>query len=185
VRFQLLLEGQFKAATLPDPLAQAAMVGGATLIADDTALVDEEYSQSVLSFRYTVTEDDPAAVEAFLRAWMRAADDINADPDAYRDLWLEHTTVPDSVKDTYVLPPFPTYAITREGAWNDTMSWLVDQGIIEKAPPYADSVNASFIDAIRPAESETATPAATESAGESGSSSSQGEGQNDEGLPDY
>ena len=66
----------------------------------------------MLTFRTEVIEDNPEAVQAFLGAWMRAADDINADPEAYRDLWLEKTNVPDSVKDTYVLPPFPTYAIT-------------------------------------------------------------------------
>ncbi len=81
----------------------------------------------MLTFRTEIIDDNPEAVEAFLRAWMHAADDINADPEAYRDLWLEKTTVPDSVKDTYVLPPFPTYEITQQAAWDDTMQWLVDQ----------------------------------------------------------
>jgi NitT/TauT family transport system substrate-binding protein len=152
VRYQLLMEGSLKVACLPDPLAQAAMVGGAILIADDTALVDEEFSQSVLSFRTGFIEDHPEAVEAFLRVWMHAAEDINADPDAYRDLWLANTQVPDSVKDTYVLPPFPTYAITQPLAWDDTMDWLVAEDIIDTAPGYEDSVNSTFLDAIMPAE---------------------------------
>ena len=158
VRFQLLMEGALKVACLPDPLAQAAMVGGAILIADDTALIDEEFSQSVLSFRTGFIEDNPAAVEAFLRVWMRAAEDINADPDAYRDLWLANTQVPDSVKDTYVLPPFPTYAITQPLAWDDTMDWLVATDIIDEAPSYEDSVNPVFLDAITPADMGAALP---------------------------
>lgn len=150
IRFQLLMEGQLKAACLPDPLAQAAMVGGAILIADDTALVEQQISQSVLSFRTEIIEKQPQAVESFLRAWMRAAEDINANPDAYRDLWLEKTNVPDSVKDTYALPPFPTYEITTEEAWNDTIAWLVEQGIVDNAATYEDSVNPSFLAAIAP-----------------------------------
>ncbi len=150
VRYQLLMEGQMKVACLPDPLAQAAMVGGATLIADDSALVDSEFSQSVLSFRTEVIDKNPDAVKAFLLAWMRAADEINDNPDTYRALWQEKTNVPDSVKDTYVLPPFPTYAITQEPAWTDTVNWLVEQGIVDKAPAYADSVNDTFLSQIIP-----------------------------------
>jgi NitT/TauT family transport system substrate-binding protein len=145
IRFQLLMEGQMQAVCLPDPLAQAAIEGGAILIADDTALVDTQFSQSVLSFSKTIVDEHPDDVEGFLRAWMRAADDINADPDAYRDLWLEKTTVPDSVKDTYVLPPFPTYSITDQTAWDDTMAWMVEQEIIEQAPAYEDSVNGTIV----------------------------------------
>lgn len=150
IRFQLLMEGQLKAACLPDPLAQAAMVGGAILIADDTALIEQQFSQSVLSFRTEIIEKQPQAVEGFLRAWMRAAEDINAAPEAYRDLWLEKTNVPDSVKDTYALPPFPTYEITNEEAWNDTITWLLEQDIVDNAAAYADSVNPSFLAVIAP-----------------------------------
>lgn len=157
VRFQLLMEGAIKVACLPDPLAQAAIEGGAILIADDTALVDTEFSQSVLSFRTGVIEDHPDAVTAFLDAWMRAADDINQDPDAYRDLWLEKTNVPDSVKDTYVLPPFPTYAITQQHAWDDTVDWLLAEDIIDNAPSYESSVNATFVTALAPADDMTVT----------------------------
>mgnify|MGYP005851330039 CR=1 FL=1 len=151
IRFQLLMEGQFKAACLPDPLAQAAMVGGAILIADDTSLVETQFSQSVLSFRTEVIEKQPEAVEGFLRAWTRAAEDINADPEAYRALWLEKTNVPDSVKDTYALPPFPTYEITTESAWEDTVAWLIEQGIVESTADYTEAVNPTFLEAIAPA----------------------------------
>jgi ABC-type nitrate/sulfonate/bicarbonate transport system substrate-binding protein len=92
---------------------------------------------------------------------MQAADDINADPEAYRELWLENTNVPDSVRDTYELPPFPTFAITGEEAWYDTMQWMVDQDIIDDIPDYEDSVDPSFIEAIAPAEPDvTVTPEA-------------------------
>jgi NitT/TauT family transport system substrate-binding protein len=185
VRFQLLMEGQMPVVTLPDPLAQAAIEGGAILIADDTALVEQEFSQSVLSFRTTVIEDQPEAVEAFLRAWMRAADDINADPDAYRDLWLENTNVPDSVRDTYVLPPFPTFAITGEEAWTDTMQWLVDLDIIEEMPGYEGSVNPTFLENIQPAEEVQPTEEPAPPAEPAGDDAEGGEDTDGDGLPDY
>ena len=47
-RYQLLLQGQLKAATLPDPLAQSALEAGAGAVIDDSA--HPQYSVSVLSF---------------------------------------------------------------------------------------------------------------------------------------
>ena len=152
VRYQLLMEGQLPVVVLPDPLAQAAIVGGATLVMDDSALVETEFSQSVLSFRKEIVDEQPEKVEAFLRAWMRAAEAINADPEVYRELWIEHTNVPDSVKDSYHLPPFPTYAITQPEAWEDTVDWLIEQEIIDQRPAYEDTVDPRFIEAIAPEE---------------------------------
>jgi NitT/TauT family transport system substrate-binding protein len=150
VRYQLLMEGQLKAACLPDPLAQAAIVGGAILVADDSALVEEEYSQATLDFSVDSIKEKPEAIQAFLAAWMKAAADINANPDAYRKLFLEKTTVPDTVQETYVLPPFPVNEITQELAWDDAMQWMLDQQIFKQAPSYEDSVNNTFIEAIAP-----------------------------------
>lgn len=144
-RFQLLMAGELDAATLPDPLAQAAIEAGATLITDDTLFAEAGYSQSVLVFTQTFIEDEPAAVAAFLRAWDRAVADLNADPEAFRDLFLENTTVPESVENTYIIPPFPRGQITSEAVWDDTMQWMQDLRIIEDIPAYSDSVNPAFV----------------------------------------
>jgi len=145
LRYQLLLEGTYKAATLPDPLAQAAIENGAVLVADDTALVESQFSQSVLGFRTEVIEKYPDAVEHFVEAWMRAGEAINADPEAYRDLWIENTNVPDDVRDSYVLPPFPIYELTTPEAWADAMDWMLSEEIIDEAPSYESSVTDVFI----------------------------------------
>jgi NitT/TauT family transport system substrate-binding protein len=49
VRFEQLMNGNIQAATLPDPLASAAIAAGAKLIADDSQY--PEVVQSVLTFR--------------------------------------------------------------------------------------------------------------------------------------
>ena len=144
-RFSLMMEGQLGAAILPDPLAQAAIEAGAIPVLDDTAVADEQYSQSVLSFSIDVLEEHPDMVRAFLRAWYRAVDALNANPDDFRDLWLENTTVPESVRDTYIIPPFPVNEITSEAVWNDVNDWLLGRGIIDQTAAYNDSVDASFL----------------------------------------
>lgn len=144
-RFSLMMEGQLGASILPDPLASAAIEAGAILILDDTEFVAEQLSQSILSFSNTILAEKPEAVRAFLRAWNRAVADLNANPDEFRQLLLDNTSVPDSVKDTYTIPPFPLGEITSESVWDDVNAWLVERGIIETPASYADSVDASFL----------------------------------------
>lgn len=144
-RFNLMMEGQLGAAVLPDPLATAAMQAGAINVLDDTALAGQQLSQSVLSFSNIVLEQKPEAIRAFLRAWNRAVEALNADPDSYRQLWLDNISVPESVQNTYEIPPFPLGEITSESVWDDVNDWLLERGIIAQPAPYATSVDPSFL----------------------------------------
>jgi NitT/TauT family transport system substrate-binding protein len=53
-RYQLLLQGRLKAATLPDPLAKSALEAGARAVIDDST--HPQYSVSVLSFSIQALE---------------------------------------------------------------------------------------------------------------------------------
>ncbi|RME78297.1 MAG: metal ABC transporter substrate-binding protein, partial [Chloroflexi bacterium] len=119
VRYEMLMEGQLKAALLPDPLAQAAIAAGGSLIVDDTQFT--EYSQSVLVFTTDALEKKPDTVKAFLRAWDKAVADLNKDPNAYRDVLIENTRVPPNIQGTYNVPKFPEGEITSEAEWNDVV----------------------------------------------------------------
>jgi NitT/TauT family transport system substrate-binding protein len=142
-RFQLLLEGQIQAATLPDPLAQAALQAGANLVIDDSSY--PQYSVSLMTFSVDSIQNNAVAVRRFLVAWDRAVQDLNANPDDYRALFLEKVPVPESVQETYVIPPFPVRAVPTEAQWDDVIAWLLDKGLLDEALPYADSINPDFL----------------------------------------
>ncbi|GIK36274.1 MAG: metal ABC transporter substrate-binding protein [Chloroflexota bacterium] len=142
-RFELLMNGQLKAALLPDPMGQAAIAGGASLVIDDTKI--PEYSQSVLSFSTTALENKPEAVRAFLRAWNKAVADLNKDPNAYRNVLVEKTRVPESIQGTYNVPPFPENEITSQDEWDDVVKWAQDKGLIEQPVAYDTAVDKSFM----------------------------------------
>jgi NitT/TauT family transport system substrate-binding protein len=142
-RFELLMNGQLKAALLPDPMGQAAIAGGATLVIDDTKI--PQYSQSVLSFRTTALENKPEAVRAFLRAWNKAVADLNKDPSAYRNVLIEKTRVPESIQGTYNVPPFPENEITSQAEWDDVVKWAQGKGLIEQPVAYDTAVDKSFM----------------------------------------
>lgn len=160
-RFQLLMQGQLLVATLPDPLAQAAMQAGATLVIDDSAY--PEYSLSVLSFSVDAIENKPEAIRRFLLAWDMAVQDLNANPEAYRALFLEKVNVPESVQETYEIPPFPRATLPTEEQWADVLDWLIEKGLLDEEVPYEGSVNPAFLPEVpeaTPEAPETETPPA-------------------------
>ncbi|MBN1119998.1 MAG: ABC transporter substrate-binding protein [Anaerolineae bacterium] len=142
-RYQLLMEGQIAAATLPDPLAQSAIESGAVPVIDDSAY--PEVAVSVLAFSTGTIENNPEALRRFLRAWDRAAGDINADPEAYRGLLLEQVSVPPNIQETYQIPPFPRAELPTAGQWDDVIDWLIEKGLVESAVAYDESVTGDFL----------------------------------------
>ena len=137
-RMQLLLSGQIKAATLPDPLAFAAMKAGAHVVMDDTKA--PLYSASVLSFSADTLKHNEAAVTAFVKAWMRAAADLNADPESFRPLMLKKIRVPKNVHQSFSIPPFPVDTVPTAAQWEDVMKWMVTKGLLKAPIDYATSV---------------------------------------------
>jgi len=142
-RYQLLMHGQLKAATLPDPLAKSALEAGAVLVIDDTAY--PRYSVSVLSFSNTSLEKKPNAVRLFLKAWNQAVEKINADPERFRPLLLKKIRVPGNVKNSYLIPEFPVRNVPDKEQWSDVMKWMVEKGLIKSPLPYVESVTEAFL----------------------------------------
>jgi len=142
-RYQLLLQGQLKAATLPDPLAKSAMAKGAGEIVDDAAYPG--YSVSVLSFNIEALKNKASAVRLFLKAWDRAAAAINQNPETFRGLLLKKIRVPKNVQQTYKIPPYPLREVPDAGQWADVMNWMTDKGLLESALSYDDSITAEYL----------------------------------------
>lgn len=143
VRYEQLMNGNIKAATLPDPMGQAAQSGGATLIVDDSAY--PQYSHSVLSFRTEILKDRPNTVKKFLVAWEKAVKEMNANPAKYQDLLNEKGRVPQSVQGAYKVPPFPVHTLPTEAEVADVVQWMRDKGLVNRAIPYSDMVDGSFM----------------------------------------
>lgn len=142
VRFEQLMEGQIQAATLPDPLAQGAVAGGATLVVDDSQ--HTQYSQSVLSFSTEAIGAKPNSIKKFLKAWNRAVADLNSNPDQFSDLLIEQGRVPESIQGAYQMPPFPEGEVPSQTEWQDVVDWLLEKGLIDQSVAYEDSVLTDF-----------------------------------------
>lgn len=142
-RYQLLLQGQLKAATLPDPLAQSALKAGAVEIISDSS--HPRYSVSVLSFSVAALKDKADAVRKFIRAWDRAVASINEKPESFKPLLLEKIRVPKNIQQTYKIPPYPRHEVPDPGQWTDVINWMMAKGLLNSPLPYEESVITDFL----------------------------------------
>ncbi|MFC1581146.1 ABC transporter substrate-binding protein, partial [Thermodesulfobacteriota bacterium] len=142
-RYHLLMQGQIKAAMLPDPLAKSALESGAGLVADDST--HTRLSASVLSFSVDALTAKGDIVRRFLKAWDRAASRINQDPNRYRTLLLERIRVPKNIQKTFVIPPYPGNEVPDEEQWMDVIAWMLQKGLLKTNLPYRVSVTEAFL----------------------------------------
>jgi len=143
VRFEQLMNGNLKAATLPDPLAQGAIAAGAKLIADDTKR--PELSQSVLAFRSEALANKPNTIKKFLIAWEKAVKELNAHPEKYQSLLIEQGRVPQAIEKSYKMPPFPEKGIPSEAEVADVLQWMKAKGLVNRDVPYQDMVDKTYL----------------------------------------
>jgi NitT/TauT family transport system substrate-binding protein len=142
VRLELLMSDQLDAAILPDPLASLAALQGAQIVLDDTLLPD--VGVSVLACREDVIQGRRDAVAAFLAGWDQAVDAIDADPDAYRNVLIANTRVPEPLQDKYSLPAFAVQQIPSAAQVQDVVDWATAKGLIDDALTYEQVVDASL-----------------------------------------
>lgn len=142
-RLQLLLAGQIKAATLPDPLGYSAIQAGAVEIIDDLQL--PELSASVVSFSTAAIEEKGEAVRKFVKAWDKAARDLNENPEMFRPLMLKKIRVPKNVQQSFPLPKYPRHKNVTRQQWEASVSWLMEKGLVTTPISYEDSVTDEFL----------------------------------------
>jgi NitT/TauT family transport system substrate-binding protein len=143
VRYELLINGQLPAATLPEPQGSGAVAAGAIPVVDDTTI--PELSASVLTFSTKALDDNARGVRKFLEAWEMAVKELNSNPDNYRDVLIEIGRVPESIQGTFQMPPYPEAGVPSREQIADTVAWSIEKGIITQEIPYERLVDDSFL----------------------------------------
>ena len=121
----------------------SAVRAGAVQVIDDTSF--PRYSVSVLSFSNEAVEGQKASVAGFVKAWDRAAGEINATPESFRSLMLENIRVPDNIRGTFKIPPFPRNHVPDRSQWADMMDWMVQKGLLDAPVAYEICVTDQFL----------------------------------------
>jgi NitT/TauT family transport system substrate-binding protein len=142
-RMSLLLSGQLKAATLPQPFATIALQQGGVAVLDDTSVPD--LGNSVVSFRKAFSDAHPQVVRNFLSALDQAAADLNANPEKYRALLGKYKVVPDTALAAYPMPKFPGSSLPSQKQFEDVVAFALERKLLDAPVKFSDSVNGSFL----------------------------------------
>jgi NitT/TauT family transport system substrate-binding protein len=142
-RLQLLLSGQVKAVTLPDPLAASAIAAGAVEIVNDASLAG--ISASVITFSSKSLTEKNDTVKKFMAAWDKATADLNTAPGDYKELMLKKIRVPRNIRASFTIPPFPRKALPTKDQWQDVMDWMVKKKLLSKPLTYEGSVTPEYL----------------------------------------
>lgn len=137
-RFQLLMQGHIEAAVMPEPLATAAIHAGAVKVGSDVN--HPFYSASVLSFSNESLTKKEKEINIFLEGWNRAAEEINKNPEAYRNTLMAKVRIPPDVRQTFPIPTFPVAEIPSRSQWEDVIAWMLGKKLLLTPLSYEENV---------------------------------------------
>lgn len=104
-RFGLVASGKLVGAALPNSLLTMGEAKGLKVIADDTK--GANISQSVMVANAGFAADNASAIDAVAKAWDKAAQAINAKPDAYKTLLFEKANIKAELTQVYRVSTYP------------------------------------------------------------------------------
>lgn len=129
VRVEMLLNNQIDAITVPDPNISYAVSKGARVVADDTT--GENLSQSVVIMKQEVLDKKAEAVSRFYKAYAKAVQDINSEPDKYKGLMVANINIPEQIVDSYQVQSYPEPQLPVEKDVNSVIAWLKDKELLQ------------------------------------------------------
>ncbi len=127
VRLEMLRNGELDVATLPEPLATAAIVSGGESIA---STIELDLYPGVMVFSKKFIQDNPEAIKAFYDGYNRAVEYINSTPQSeYYDIAAKALDFPDSVASAMTFPEFSPASLPQPKDFDPVMEWAIKQGL--------------------------------------------------------
>ncbi len=138
IRMEMVLNGQIDAAALPEPLLTAAVQRGAVLLAStDSTGIDA----GVLLFSKRILDTRLEDIKKFYRAYEKAAEKINADPDAYRQYLVEQASFPAEIKDAYSFIRYRKPMLPAADQIEQVLSWLYAKKLLSQQITVEDIID--------------------------------------------
>lgn len=128
VRLEMLLAGQIEAAGMPEPFLTTARVRGAKIIAstDDYGL-----GAGVLAFSQEALSLRAGEIAKLYRAYWKAAQKINANPDGYRSLLVKKAGFSEEAAKAYAFVVYKKPRLPTSSDISRAASWLGAKGLLK------------------------------------------------------
>lgn len=142
-RLEMLQNGKLAAATLPEPMASVAMVGGCRKLTDSNAL---GVNPGVMLFSAKAVTEKREAVQAMYRAYNKAIKYLTSNPrETYIDLVVEKSGFPPAAKEALNLPAYRNATLPQEKDVSEVMRWLKEKSLVPEAYAYQTLVTGDVL----------------------------------------
>jgi NitT/TauT family transport system substrate-binding protein len=99
----------------------------------------------VLLFTEGARNEKREEIRALYRAYNRAVDAINSDPDSFRQAIIRLGEFPPTVRDTMFIPRYHHARPPSLEVLTDVTGWMVDKGFIDRKPGYDEIVASALV----------------------------------------
>ena len=151
--FDDILRGQIQVTLADQVFSQSITIFGGSVLMDSDDL-NYDGAQEIIGFRAQVLEEQGDAVRAFLRAFARAEEALNAmegDAQEYRHFVGDRGIEQDALIETLVVggfsavPMFAPPGVPSAEEIAPVQEWALEMGLLEEALLYEDVVDGSFL----------------------------------------
>ncbi len=145
VRMELLLNGKLPAACLPEPLYSLAVAKGALPLGDSNAL---GMDPGVMLFSGKILRERFDDLVKMYQAYWQACLNVNDNPDAYRDFLVDGMGFPPVIRESFSFVEYVYPRLPEKQEIDDAAEWMIQRGMIEKAPAYGDLCFSGVVDEL-------------------------------------
>jgi NitT/TauT family transport system substrate-binding protein len=142
-RLEMLNNGRLDMATLPEPLASAAIASGGKLVSSSDKL---GINPSVMLFTKDAIDSKPEEIKSLYKAYNKSIKFLKEEKkESYIDFVIEEAGFPETVKKTLNLPDYSTASMPSEKELEEVLIWLKAKELTTSDYKLQDVSNNSFI----------------------------------------
>jgi NitT/TauT family transport system substrate-binding protein len=142
-RLEMLNNGKIDMATLPEPLASAAIDDGGNVLSSSDKL---DINAGVMVFTKAAIDSQSDEIKSLYRAYNKSIDFIEKEKmESYIDFVIKEAGFPTTVKNTLTLPNYSKASMPPEEELQEVLTWLKAKKLTTNSYTLQDLSNSSFI----------------------------------------
>lgn len=142
-RLEMLNNGKLDMATLPEPLASAAINSGGMVISSSDKL---GINPGVMIFTKDAMDSKPEEITSLYKAYNKSIKFLKEETvESYIDFVIEEAGFPETVKNTLTLPDYSMASMPSEKELGEVLTWLKSKKLTKNNYTLQDLSNNTFI----------------------------------------
>lgn len=143
VRLEMLGAGELNAATLPEPLASAAVISGGEMV---NGTLDLGLQPGIFIMTQSAIDDKSKAIEKLYEAYNMGVDYLNTEDQAsYIQTLIDQLGFPPSLEATFDFPELSYAQVADEVTFRTALNWMKERSLTNTDYSFGDLSSDQFV----------------------------------------